>query len=135
MSEDVIIRVEAPKPINITASSTDKNTYKVSVQKSPDILLNVSPAGAPGPQGPQGEQGPPGPQGDPGPPGVSDKNYVHNQLSPENIWRINHGLSKKPAITVLDSMGSEVEGEIDYINDNQAVISFSAEFSGTAICN
>lgn len=76
-------------------------------------------------------QGPAGPAG----PAGSDLNYRHQQSTPSNVWVIVHSLGKYPSVTVIDSAGSEVEGEIVYDNDNQVTIVFSAGFSGNAYLN
>lgn len=77
-----------------------------------------------------------GPKGDKGDPGVdSDKHYNHTQNLPDTIWAINHNLGKYPSVTVADSSGSEVEGEVVHIDSNTVVITFSAAFSGKAYLN
>lgn len=64
-----------------------------------------------------------------------DKNYSHVQGSPSSSWSITHSLNKYPAITVFDSSGNEVEGDVVYSNLNQVVLTFSAAFAGTASFN
>jgi hypothetical protein len=70
-----------------------------------------------------------------GPTPVADKNYVHTQGSPASTWVINHNLNKKCAVSVVDSAGTSVFGNIRYINLNTVEITFSAPFSGEAFCN
>lgn len=65
-------------------------------------------------------------------PGPSNTFYNHTQLVPAATWDITHGLGRFPAVTVVDSAGSVVEGEVDYVSENQLVITFSAAFSGYA---
>jgi len=48
---------------------------------------------------------------------------------------VNHELGKYPAVTVIDSAGSEVHGAVNYISPNQLTVTFSAPFSGTVFCN
>ena len=77
-----------------------------------------------------------GPKGDKGDSGTnSDKHYNHTQSIPESIWVINHNLGKFPAVSVADSSGSEVEGEVLYTDSNTVVITFAASFSGKAYLN
>ena len=71
----------------------------------------------------------PGPQGDPGPTGG---NYRHVQTLPEGVWLITHRLDFFPNITVVDSAGGVVEGEIDYIDRNTMRLRFSEPFAGEA---
>lgn len=82
----------------------------------------------------EGPQGPPGPQGPVGPPGA-DATYTHTQGAPSASWSITHGLGKYPSVTVVDSSGSEVEGDVTYLSNAQVLVSFSAPFSGVAYLN
>lgn len=77
-----------------------------------------------------------GPKGDKGDSGTdSDKHYNHVQSIPSDVWIINHGLGKFPSVSVADSSGSEVEGEILYTDSNTVVVTFAAAFSGNAYLN
>lgn len=67
--------------------------------------------------------------------GDLDKNYVHNQPTASTTWNVQHGLSKKPSVTVVDSGDNEVIGEVTYLDNNNINISFSAAFSGKAYLN
>lgn len=64
-----------------------------------------------------------------------DKTYRHVQGSPSSVWNVTHSLAKYVAVTVVDSGGSEVEGDVLYISDNQVQLLFSAAFSGEAYFN
>lgn len=64
-----------------------------------------------------------------------DKNYVHTQNTPSNIWSIVHNLNKFPSVTVIDTGNNEVIGEVDYINTNELTISFVGSFTGKATLN
>lgn len=44
-------------------------------------------------------------------------------------------LGKRPAVTVVDSAGTVVIGEVDYLDDNTVRLTFCAAFSGTAYFN
>ena len=65
----------------------------------------------------------------------SDKNYVHTQIAASNTWTITHNLGKNPAITIVDSGGTVVIGEIEYVNLNLVYARFNGIFSGKAYCN
>ena len=67
--------------------------------------------------------------------GGSDKNYVHTQEQASKEWTITHNLGKYPAVSVVDSAGTEVEGEVHYVDLNKVKLIFSAEFSGKATLN
>lgn len=58
--------------------------------------------------------------------------YVHTQGVSSDTWNITHNLNFYPNITVKDSGGSIVEGEISYTNSHSLTITFSAAFSGIA---
>lgn len=65
----------------------------------------------------------------------ADVNFTHEQSSASDTWTIAHGLGKYPSITIVDSAGDEVEGNVNHVSVNQVVISFSAAFSGRAFLN
>lgn len=65
----------------------------------------------------------------------TDKHYTHNQIMSSNTWLIVHNLGKYPSVNILDSSGNNVIGEIEYIDENSIIISFSAEFTGKAYLN
>jgi hypothetical protein len=67
--------------------------------------------------------------------GVSDKNFVHTQSSSSATWTVTHNLNKKASVTIVDSMGTTVVGQVDYVNDNVVTISFKSAFSGKAFIN
>lgn len=63
---------------------------------------------------------------------VPDLAYAHNQGTASATWTIVHNLDFYPNVTVQDSAGTIVEGEIAYTSRNQIVLTFSAAFSGKA---
>ena len=64
-----------------------------------------------------------------------DKRYVHTQAVAASVWTVNHALDKYPSVTVIDSAGSVVHGDITYTNSNNLTLTFSAAFSGVAYIN
>lgn len=66
---------------------------------------------------------------------VLDKNYKHTQIQASKTWNINHNLKKIPSVTIVDSGGNEVIGDVKHLSENELTISFSYEFSGSAILN
>jgi hypothetical protein len=66
---------------------------------------------------------------------VSDKTYEHTQGVPGSVWTIVHGLDKHPSVTVFDSAGSEVGGDVAYLDLNTVTVTFTAPFSGVAYLN
>lgn len=95
--------------------------------------INVSAGGRRGPQGIQGEKGDTGEQGEQGIPG-EDKNFVQLFTNQDTVT-VTHNLNKYPSVTVTDSTGEEVEGDIEHLSVNQLVATFSGSFSGRLVCN
>lgn len=123
---------------NCTCTSCSTN---IVVAVKPPIIVTVTPPsvrpGNPnniivGP-GQGGAMGPPGPQGPAGAPATVDNMaYVHNQGSASDTWVITHNLNFYPNVTIQDSGGTIVEGEIAYTTRNTLTVTFSAAFSGKA---
>lgn len=66
---------------------------------------------------------------------VEDKNYLHSQTVASDTWVIVHNLNKYPAVSVIDSAGNEVVGEVIYNDANQVTLKFKGGFKGTATLN
>lgn len=135
------IRVEAlprSEPVRVEVGTT-RNT---AVAVPSDVR------GVPGPEGPSAYelavaggfvgtleewvaslQGPPGSQG---PQGPSGGYHRHVQSVPEAMWVINHEIGHQPAVTIVDSAGTEVIGAVSYPSASQVVVEFSSAFAGTA---
>ena len=79
------------------------------------------------PSGPVGPEGPKGDKGD-----TAAASYVHEQSIPATTWYINHALDFFPAVTIVDSGGSDVVGSISYVDRDNLVITFSTAFGGKA---
>lgn len=105
-----------------------ESVVEVTVNGSTEVIeLGVQgPQGAVGPQGVQGAQGPQGI------PGAASGSYRHVQAVPATVWTVDHNLSGRLNVTVVDSTGREVMGEVRYLNDNQIELTFTAAFSGEA---
>lgn len=65
----------------------------------------------------------------------ADKNYVYVQNVSSAMWIVNHNLNKYPSVSVVDSAGSTVVGDVSYDTLNQVTLTFSAPFSGKAFFN
>jgi hypothetical protein len=63
-----------------------------------------------------------------------DKTYTQ-AFSVARTVSVTHDLGKYPAVTVIDSAGDEVEGDVAYAGVNSLTVRFSAPFSGTVTCN
>ena len=65
----------------------------------------------------------------------NDKSFYFVQNEALDTWVIVHNLNKYPAVSVIDSSGSEVIGEVTYDNINQITITFKGAFKGNATLN
>ena len=66
--------------------------------------------------------------------GSNDKTYSQSFITQTSVV-VNHALNKRPAVTVIDSAGDEVVGEVTHMTVNTLIVIFSAAFSGMIICN
>lgn len=64
-----------------------------------------------------------------------DARYRHVQSTPSALWTIVHNLGKQPSLSVVDTSGQVVIGDVTYTNLNTIVVQFSAPFSGEAYAN
>lgn len=64
-----------------------------------------------------------------------DKNYTHTQGSASATWDITHNLDKRPSVSVQDSAGSDIVGQVTYTDNNSLTITFSGATSGKAYLN
>lgn len=60
------------------------------------------------------------------------RRYVHTQASALSSWEINHTLGGRPSVTIVDSAGTVVTGEVTYNSNFQVTVEFTAPFSGYA---
>jgi hypothetical protein len=59
--------------------------------------------------------------------------YIHNQVSASPTWIINHNLNANPGgVSIVDSAGSTVYGDIVYNSLNRLTATFTVSFSGKA---
>ena len=66
------------------------------------------------------------------PASANSRRYVHAQGQASSTWTITHTLGGRPSVTVVDSAGTVVYGEVQYLSDTQVSVLFSAGFSGYA---
>ncbi len=64
-----------------------------------------------------------------------DSTYIFTQAVAARTWTINHNLGQFPSVTIVDNSGNVVLAQIQYINSNQIVLSFSQPFAGSAYLN
>lgn len=56
--------------------------------------------------------------------------YIHDQLSPSDTWVVPHNLSFLPNVSVVNSSGELVHGEVRYTSPNVITIYFTSAFTG-----
>lgn len=61
--------------------------------------------------------------------------YAFEQKVASALWHIEHNLKKFPSVTVADSAGNIVVGEVIYIDEGALEIAFSGAFSGICYLN
>ncbi len=119
---------------NVSIAQVDTGTT-ITLQEvitTPTITVAV-PGSITGPQGPIGPQGVQGPVGPRGPQG--EAGYTYSQEAPQATWTVNHDLDRFPSVSVVDSTGQMVEGDVFYSSANQVILTFAGAFSGTAYLN
>lgn len=67
--------------------------------------------------------------------GARAETFVHNQSPASSVWTIEHSLDNYPTVTVVDSAGNVVIGDVQYQDRNTVVITFESAFSGKAYLN
>jgi len=58
--------------------------------------------------------------------------YTHNQITSSTTWTITHNLGFFPAVSVVDSGGNHVIGDVTYVSQNVVTVSFNSSFGGKA---
>jgi hypothetical protein len=59
-------------------------------------------------------------------------NYTHEQMLSSAHWIINHTLNRYPSVTIVDTGGNIVMGDVVYISMSRVEITFTSQFSGKA---
>jgi hypothetical protein len=64
-----------------------------------------------------------------------DANFVFEQIAPATTWDITHNLGKFPSVSVVDSGGNAVNGDVVYLNPNSLQVTFNSPFGGKVFLN
>lgn len=64
-----------------------------------------------------------------------DAHYIHIQNIADTVWNIPHALGKIPAVSVIDTGGSEIIGDVNHVDNDTCVLTFSSPFTGKAYLN
>jgi hypothetical protein len=63
---------------------------------------------------------------------VLNDRTIFTQGSASSTWNITHALGGRPSVTVVDSAGTVVYGEVRYNSNTSITVTFSSPFSGFA---
>jgi hypothetical protein len=58
--------------------------------------------------------------------------FVFTQTVPAAVWTINHNLGTFPSVTLTDPSGNVIMAQVQYVNSNQVVVTFSQPVAGVA---
>lgn len=64
-------------------------------------------------------------------PEVTAASFTHRQDVPAQIWEFDHPLLFIPAVTVIDSSGDTVLGDVELPSASSVRVTFSVPFSGS----
>ena len=68
-------------------------------------------------------------------PNAGDKNFVYTQAIAASIWNVQHDLDKFPSVSIVNDDNTQVFGSVEYVDNNNLIITFTAPFSGKAYMN
>jgi hypothetical protein len=92
----------------------------------------VGPRGEKGDPGPVGDPGPAGPVGPVGPQGPFAPQFEQSFASAQTVWYIVHNMDVYPVVTLYDSYGYEIGGDVAMPDRNTVVVTFEVPIAGTA---
>ena len=64
-----------------------------------------------------------------------DKHFAYEWRMSVDKISIEHNLDKRPSVTVIDTAGNELLGDVEYVDENNLTISFSSPVRGIAYLN
>lgn len=120
-AEQIVVVAVEQAAVDVTALATivdvDCSDQLIDVETS-EYLVEIVTGGVPGAPGRDG-----------------DLSYVHVQSIPSATWVVVHDLNKFPSVSVIDSGGATVLGDVRYDSANQCTLTFAGGFSGRAFFN
>lgn len=66
--------------------------------------------------------------------GEGDKNYTQAFTGVSSV-AVPHNLAKYPAVSIIDSAGNEMVGQVQHVDTNNITVTFTGNNTGTVICN
>lgn len=61
--------------------------------------------------------------------------YYKQAFTDVDTVNVQHNLNKYPSVTIIDSENKQILGEVQYMDENSLVVTFTEAISGTIICN
>lgn len=68
-------------------------------------------------------------------PAGTTETIEYTQRVASSEWVITHNMDKYPSVTIVDSGGNAVMGDVQYLSKQEIRVTFSAAFAGTAYLN
>ena len=66
---------------------------------------------------------------------ITSKTYTHEQGEASDSWIIEHNLNKYPSVTLVDSAGTQFQGRVEYIDENNCIVYMNGATKGKAYLN
>jgi copper chaperone CopZ len=125
--------IEISIPEETVEVSIDEDVINLTIAETP-IVIDIE--GGIGPEGPTGPAGPPGSTGPPGTPGGGSATVTFEQQVASDHWIVTHTWPGGfPSVTIVDTSGNTVEGDVIYTSATQIDLFFTVPFSGYVYLN
>lgn len=112
------IRAPAVQRLTVKAPSPVRLTVKPRIR----LVMGVPKQGPPGPAGQNGVDG-------------GNLTYTFAFPAPLAVWLVAHDLGRFPSVTVLDTAGDQVLGDLSYLDANTLRVTFGLPMAGVAYLN
>lgn len=66
---------------------------------------------------------------------VTSITYIHEQGISSDTWTIEHNLNKFPSVTLVDTAGTQFQGRVEYIDENNCIVYMNGATKGKAYLN
>ena len=50
--------------------------------------------------------------------------YIHEQATPADTWNVTHGFGREVSVTIYNTSGKEILGDVEKVDDNSLTIKF-----------
>lgn len=66
---------------------------------------------------------------------ITSTTYIHEQGIASDTWTIEHNLNKFPSVTLVDTAGTQFQGRVEYIDENNCIVYMNGATKGKAYLN